>query len=57
MVYVPVIFGLRFIPIVILSFIITDLVIGYHGRTHWTWGSVLYRTFIKIFCKKFFSQE
>ena len=39
--YVPVIFGLRFIPIVILSFIITDLVIGYHSGTHWTWGSVL----------------
>ena len=26
---------------VILSFAITDLFIGYHSGTHWTWGSVL----------------
>ena len=43
----------RFIPIVILSFIITDLVIGYHSGTHWTGKCSTYRTFIKIFCKKF----
>ncbi len=39
--YVPVIFGIRFIPYLIISFIITDLIIGYHNTTHWTWGSVL----------------
>ena len=39
--YVPVFLGLRFIPIVIISFAVTDLVIGYHSGTHWTWGSVL----------------
>jgi hypothetical protein len=39
--YVPVVFGIRFIPILILSFAITDFVIGYHTGTHWTWGSVL----------------
>lgn len=39
--YVPVFLGLRFIPIVIISFAVTDLVIGYHSSTHWTWGSVL----------------
>jgi hypothetical protein len=39
--YVPVVFGIRFIPVLILSFAITDFVIGYHTGTHWTWGSVL----------------
>ena len=39
--YVPVLFGLRYIPVLLVSFVITDLVIGYHSGTHWTWGSVL----------------
>lgn len=39
--YVPVLFGIRFLPAVLISFAITDLVIGYHAGTHWTWGSVL----------------
>ena len=39
--YVPVLFGLRYIPVLLISFVITDLVIGYHSGTHWTWGSVL----------------
>ena len=39
--YVPVFFGLRFVPVLIISFAITDIIIGYHSGTHWTWGSVL----------------
>jgi hypothetical protein len=39
--YVPVFFGLRFLPALLISFAITDLIIGYHFGTHWTWGSVL----------------
>ena len=39
--YVPVLFGLRYMPVLLISFVITDLVIGYHFGTHWTWGSVL----------------
>ena len=39
--YVPVLLGLRFLPVLIISFAITDLIIGYHSGTHWTWGSVL----------------
>ena len=39
--YVPVFLGLRFLPALLISFAITDLVIGYHSGTHWTWGSVL----------------
>ena len=39
--YVPAIFGLRFIPSLILSFIATDLFIGFHELTFFTWGSVI----------------
>ena len=39
--YVPAILGIRYIPALIISFAITDLIIGYHTGTHWTWGSVL----------------
>ena len=39
--YVPALMGRKFIPAVILSFLITDLVIGFHSLTFFTWGSVL----------------
>ena len=39
--YVPAILGMIHIPSLIISFAITDLIIGYHFGTHWTWGSVL----------------
>ena len=38
--YVPALLGVRYLPILILSFIITDLIIGFHGVTLFTWGSV-----------------
>ena len=38
--YIPVFLGLRYLPVLIVSFAITDLFIGYHGFTHWTWGSI-----------------
>ncbi len=39
--YVPVIFGMRYIPLVLLSFIFTDLIIGLHATTFFTWGSII----------------
>ncbi len=39
--YVPAIFGARFIPALVVSFIITDLFIGVHSVTLFTWGSVI----------------
>jgi hypothetical protein len=39
--YIPAILGIRYLPALLISFVITDLVIGYHTGTHWTWGSVL----------------
>ena len=39
--YVPVFFGVKLIPAVILSFAITDIFLGYHNTLLFTWGSVL----------------
>ncbi len=39
--YVPVFLGIRFMPALLISFAITDLVIGFHTTTLFTWGSVL----------------
>ena len=39
--YIPAILGKRFIPALIASFVITDLFIGFHNTTFFTWGSVL----------------
>ena len=39
--YVPEFYGIRFIPVIIVSFFITDLIIGFHSTTFFTWGSVL----------------
>ena len=39
--YVPALLGRKYIPAIILSFAFTDIIIGYHTGTHWTWGSVL----------------
>ncbi len=47
--YVPALLGMRYIPAVVISFAITDLIIGYHSGTHWTWGSVLIIGFISSY--------
>jgi len=39
--YIPVLFGIRFLPILLISFILTDLVIGFHSVTLFTWGSII----------------
>jgi hypothetical protein len=39
--YVPALLGVRYLPALILSFIVTDLIIGFHGVTLFTWGSVI----------------
>ena len=50
--YVPALLGLKFIPSLLISFAITDFVIGYHFGTHWTWGSVLLIGLISVYFKK-----
>lgn len=50
--YVPALLGVRFLPALIISFAITDLIIGYHSGTHWTWGSVLLIGFMSQYFTK-----
>jgi len=40
--YVPALLGIRYLPALIVSFIVTDLFIGFHGVTLFTWGSVIF---------------
>ena len=47
--YVPAIFGIKFIPALILCFIFTDLFIGFHGLVIFTWGSVILIGLITIY--------
>ncbi len=50
--YVPYIFGQNKLFYVLISFIITDFIIGYHLLTHWTWGSILAISLISNFFLK-----
>ncbi len=52
--YVPLIFGKIYIPVVLLSFVITDIIIGFHNTLFFTWGSVV---LIGIFSKFFISTD
>ena len=39
--YIPALIGIRYLPALIVSFVITDFVIGFHSTTLFTWGSVV----------------
>tara|TARA_B100001057_G_C22841279_1_gene947202 strand:+ start:180 stop:674 length:495 start_codon:yes stop_codon:yes gene_type:complete len=39
--YVPAVLGRKFIPAILLSFFITDLIIGFHQTLFFTWGSIV----------------
>ena len=39
--YIPALIGIRYLPSLIISFVITDFVIGFHDATLFTWGSVV----------------
>ena len=49
--YIPAILGIRFIPVLVASFVLTDLIIGLHDVTFFTWGSII---FIGLGSKFFF---
>ena len=38
--YVPAIFGVKYLILVLISFFITDIFLGFHALTFYTWGSV-----------------
>ena len=50
--YVPAMLGIRFIPVVMISFVLTDFVIGLHSTTFFTWGSVLVIGFLSNYFSK-----
>lgn len=55
--YVPAMFGVRYIPIVLISFVLTDIIIGFHQTLFFTWGSTLligYLSSLFIFKGNFF---
>lgn len=39
--YVPLIFGVRYIPIIVFSYFITDMYFGFHSTLFFTWSSVV----------------
>ena len=55
--YVPALLGLRYIPALLLCFFVTDLIIGLHNVTFFTWGSILVIGLIsKYFVKSFLTR-
>ena len=44
--YVPALLGIIYVPIVILSFAITDIFLGFHNTMFFTWGSVIIISFL-----------
>ena len=48
--YIPALIGIRYLPALIMSFVITDFFIGFHSTTLFTWGSVIV---IGLFAKYF----
>ena len=55
--YVPALLGIRYLPVLIGSFLITDLFIGLHSVTLFTWGSVIIIGLLsKYFIKNIFSR-
>jgi len=39
--YVPAILGIKFLPALLISFVITDMLIGIHETIVFTWGSII----------------
>ena len=55
--YVPALFGLKFIPILVLAFALTDFLIGFHKVVFFTWGSVIFIGLISnFFIRNMFSR-
>ena len=51
--YVPALFGFRYLPALLISFVITDYIIGFHDTVFFTWGSVI----IIAIISKYFSNS
>ena len=52
--YVPIIFGLRYIPSLLLAFFITDIFLGFHSTMFFTYSSIICISLISnLFSAKF----
>ncbi len=49
--YIPAILGIKFLPALLISFVITDFFIGFHQITAFTWGSIIFIGLIAKFFK------
>jgi len=47
--YIPAILGIRYLPALVISFAVTDVVIGLHSITFFTWGSVIIIGLISVY--------
>ena len=47
--YIPAILGIRYLPPLIISFAATDVIIGLHSITFFTWGSVIIIGLISVY--------
>lgn len=47
--YIPALFGIRYLPILVISFALTDLIIGFHETVLFTWGSIIFIGFLSKF--------
>ena len=49
--YVPALLGRKYLPALVLSFILTDFFIGFHSTILFTWGSVIIIGFLSQYFK------
>ena len=49
--YIPVFLGIKFLPALIVAFIFTDYIIGFHSTVIFTWGSILIIGLVSIYFK------
>ena len=50
--YVPVLLGIKFLPVVIISFMITDIFFGFHNILVYTWGSIFVIGLMSLYFNK-----
>ncbi len=50
--YVPVLLGSRFLFALLMSFVITDFIIGFHSTMFFTWGSVIVISLVSKYFNK-----
>ena len=52
--YIPALLGRKYLPALLISFVLTDLVIGFHGTVFFTWGSLFLIAYLAKYFQKFY---